>query len=151
MLERASEQLATMKHMRWYPSAATVLGTAYLLAGRSTDALHSVRQALEMTRAHKQPGGEAEALRVLGDIHAGHVPPDVEAADAAYRQALALADRLGMRPLVAHCHLRLGKLHRLTGDGMKAKEHLQTATTMYREMDMRFWWEQVEAAIAGIG
>jgi hypothetical protein len=43
-----------------------------------------------------------------------------------------------MRPLVAHCHLGLGKLNRRTGKREQAREHLTTATTMYREMDMRF-------------
>ena len=50
-----------------------------------------------------------------------------------------------MRPLVAHCHLGLGKLYRRTGQAREAREHLTTATTMYREMDMRFWLEQAEA------
>ena len=50
-----------------------------------------------------------------------------------------------MRPLVAHCHLGLGKLFRRTGQRQEAQEHLTTATTMYREMDMRFWLEQAEA------
>jgi hypothetical protein len=49
-----------------------------------------------------------------------------------------------MRPLVAHCHLGLGKLYRRTGKREQAQEHLRTATTMYREMDMRFWLEQAE-------
>jgi len=42
---------------------------------------------------------------------------------------------LGMRPLVAHCHLGLGKLYRRKGKRDQAQEHLTTATTMYREMD----------------
>ena len=50
-----------------------------------------------------------------------------------------------MRPLVAHCHLGLGKLYRRTGKREQAQEHLTTATTMYREMDMTFWLEQAEA------
>ena len=50
-----------------------------------------------------------------------------------------------MRPLVAHCHLGLGKLSRRTGNGQRAREHLITAITMYREMDMRVWLEQAEA------
>jgi hypothetical protein len=49
-----------------------------------------------------------------------------------------------MRPLVAHCHLGLGKLYRRTGKREHAQEHLTTATTMYREMDMRFWLEKAE-------
>ncbi len=42
-------------------------------------------------------------------------PPDAEKAESRYRQALTLAEELGMRPLVAHCHLGLGKLYRRTG------------------------------------
>jgi hypothetical protein len=61
-----------------------------------------------------------------------------------YRAAITLALELGMRPLVAHCHLGLGKLYRRTRDGAKAQEHLTTATTMYREMDIRFWLAKSE-------
>ena len=38
----------------------------------------------------------------------------------AMTSALALANELGMRPLVAHCHLGLGKLYRRTGEHVKA-------------------------------
>jgi hypothetical protein len=58
-----------------------------------------------------------------------------------------LADELSMRPLVAHCHLGLGKLHHRMGDRAKAEEHLATALTMYREMDMGFYVAQAEAAL----
>jgi len=68
-------------------------------------------------------------------------------AESSYREALTLAGELGMRPLVAHCHLGLGKLDRRTGKRDRAREHLATAATMYREMDMRFWLEQAEAEI----
>src|SRR5258707_12848722 len=50
-----------------------------------------------------------------------------------------------MRPLVAHCHLGFGTLFQRTGKREQAGEHLATATTLYREMDMRFWLEQAEA------
>jgi len=51
-----------------------------------------------------------------------------------------------MRPLVAHCHLGVGKLHRRTGKREQAQEHLTTATTMYREMGMTYWLEKAEGA-----
>ena len=63
---------------------------------------------------------------------------------------MSLADELGMRPLVAHCHLGLGKLYRRTGKREQAQEHLTTATTMYREMDMRFWLEKAEAELQAL-
>jgi hypothetical protein len=55
-----------------------------------------------------------------------------------------------MRPLVAHCHLGLGKLCRRTDKREEAREHLTTATTMYREMAMRFWLEHAEAELGGL-
>jgi hypothetical protein len=55
-----------------------------------------------------------------------------------------------MRPLAAHCHLGLGKLYRRTGQPEQAREHLTSATTMCREMDMRFWLEQAEAIMGAL-
>ena len=74
--------------------------------------------------------------RLFGDIAVRRQPVDVQSADNSYRRALALAHELGMRPLVAHCHLGLGKLYRHTGDGVAGQEHLTIAATMYREMGM---------------
>ena len=54
-----------------------------------------------------------------------------------------------LRPLVAHCHHDLAKLYRRTGQQQQAQEHLTTAATMYREMDMHFWLEQAEAFARG--
>ena len=64
-----------------------------------------------------------------------------------YRQAMALADELGMRPLVAHCHLGFGKLYGRVDKWQQAREHLATATAMYHAMAMRSWQEQAEAAL----
>ena len=50
-----------------------------------------------------------------------------------------------MRPLIAHCHLGLGKLYWRSRRRKQAHEHLTAAKAMYREMDMRFWLEQAEA------
>ena len=86
----------------------------------------------------------AHALHLLGDIATHPDRFDAGSGEAHYRKALALAEPRGMRPLVAHCHLGLGKLYRRTGKREQAREHLATATTMYREMDMRFWLEQAE-------
>ena len=84
---------------------------------------------------------------MLGDIATHPDRFDSESGVAHYREALALAEPRGMRPLVAHCHLGLGKLYRRTGKREEAQAHLAIATTMYREMDMRFWLEQAEAEL----
>ena len=62
----------------------------------------------------------------------------------------AAAGALRLRALVAHCHLGLGKLYGCTGKREEAQEHLTSATTMYREMDMRFWLEQAEAIMGAL-
>ena len=56
-----------------------------------------------------------------------------------------------MRPLVAHCHLGLGKLYRRTDRREQAQEQLTTATTMYREMGMMYWLERAEAEVTNLG
>jgi tetratricopeptide (TPR) repeat protein len=124
---------------------AGVIGEGYLLAGRVDDAVKRAGRALSLSRDAQERGHEARALRLLGEIAARRNPPDVEQADSYYRQALELANQLGMRPLVAHCHLGLGRLSRRTGQREQAREHLTTATTMYREMGMTYWLEQAEA------
>jgi hypothetical protein len=73
------------------------------------------------------------------------VDPRDERAEGSYREALRLADDLGMRPLAAHCHFGLGRLHRRTGNRERAVEHLTTASVMYREMEMAFWLAQADA------
>ena len=66
-------------------------------------------------------------------------PRSVEPAEAHYRQALALAEELGMRPLQAHCHRGLGTLYARTGQREQARTELSTAIELYRAMDMTFW------------
>ena len=52
-----------------------------------------------------------------------------------------------MRPLAAHCHFHLGKLLRKGPRPEQARQRLTTAATMYREMGMRVWLDQVGAEL----
>jgi tetratricopeptide (TPR) repeat protein len=126
------------------------LSAVYLLAGRLDEARQHALQALDSARQRKARGQEADTLLALGNVRADPSSPNVQEAEKAYREAMTLAEPRGMRPLVAHCHLGLGKLCRRTGNPQEAQEHLTTATTMYREMEMRFWLEKAEAAIRGL-
>ena len=130
---------------------AIPLGEVWLSAGRIEDAAQVGSQSLDLARKHKQRGHEVYALRLLGDVAARRDPADLQAADAHYRSAIGLARELGMRPLAAHCHLGLARLYRRTGQQQESQEHLVVATTMYREMDMRFWLEQAEAEAMELG
>jgi tetratricopeptide (TPR) repeat protein len=121
------------------------LGRACLLLGRLGEAQRLGARAVESSPVH--PGSAAHALHLLGDIATHPDRFDAESGEAHYRQALALAEPRGMRPLVAHCHLGLGTLSRRIGKREQADKHLTTAATMYREMDMRFWLEKAETDI----
>ena len=89
-------------------------------------------------------------LHQLGIVHAHPDPPDVVQAEAHYRQALALAAELGMRPLVAHYHRGLGMLYATRGQQEQARAELSTAMEMYRAMEMTFWLPQVEEVLAQV-
>jgi tetratricopeptide (TPR) repeat protein len=125
----------------------TELSEALLLVGRMDEASALAERLCELSRTHTGHGYQAHAYRLLGEIAMHRNPLEFDQAAAHYRQALALAAELGMRPLVAHCHFGLGKLYRRTGKREEAQEHLATATTMYREMDMPFWLEKAEAEL----
>ena len=126
------------------------LSEAYLRLGRLDETLAVAARDLEFCRRHAQQGEQAWALRLLGEIHAHHQPPQAELAEAAYREALALAEELGMRPLQAHCHRGLGTLYAAAGQRVQARTELSTAIEMYTSMDMTFWLPQTEAALAQV-
>ena len=120
------------------------LSGAYLRAGRSNDAAEVARRGIEGARARQERGDEAWNLRALAEGLCADAC-DVTGAEGRYREALALAGELGMRPLAARCHAGLANLCRRTGRHAQAREHLTTATTMFREMDMRYWLNEAEA------
>ncbi|MFQ5946579.1 MAG: tetratricopeptide repeat protein, partial [Anaerolineae bacterium] len=151
LLEQGIEQATSRRQWRFYALQVAYLSEAYRLSNRLDDAIRLASQALDSARDYKARGQEAWALWNLGELASHHDPPDAEKAEASYRQAMGLAEELEMRPLAARCHLGLGKLYSRTGDRPKAQEHLTTAATLLREMDMRFWLEQAEAELKGLG
>jgi tetratricopeptide (TPR) repeat protein len=126
------------------------VGEAYLLAGRLEEASDLAGRALALARAQKERGNQAHTLRLLGDITAHGDPPQVEPATDYYRQAMALAEELGMRPLQAHCHFGLGTLYLKTGRPEPARAELTTAIALYRAMEMTFWLPQAQAVLAQV-
>jgi tetratricopeptide (TPR) repeat protein len=72
---------------------------------------------------------------------------DHPGAIAAGQQALALAEELGMRPLQAHCHRRLGMLYAMTDQREQACAELSAAIALYRAMEMTFWLPQARVSV----
>jgi class 3 adenylate cyclase/tetratricopeptide (TPR) repeat protein len=143
LLEQAVE-----RDIHAFPIACRSRG--YLLAGRLEEAHTLAERMLALARAHQERGNEAYALCLLGEIAARRDLLESTLAEAHYRQALGLANELGMRPLVAHCHHGLGTLYAKVGQQEQARTELATAVEMYRGMEMTFWLPQTEAAVAQV-
>jgi class 3 adenylate cyclase/tetratricopeptide (TPR) repeat protein len=144
--EQLIERYATGGVVGYLSWTLHALGRASLLLGRLDEARGLGERTIESAPEHI--GVTAHSLHLLGDVATHPNRLDAERGEAHYREALALAGELGMRPLVAHCHQGLGKLYRRTGQRDQAHEHLTTATAVYREMDMRFWVEKAEVETA---
>ncbi len=122
---------------------ASALGSGYLMAGKIDAALEVASRAAELASKGGFRGSQAHISQLLGEIYARQDPPDTGKAEDHYRRSLATASELGMRPLVAHSQLGLGQLYGRVGRRHEAEEHVAAAVAMYRDMDMRFWLEQV--------
>jgi tetratricopeptide (TPR) repeat protein len=134
-----------------YHSRLTLwMGEALMRADRLDDAQAQAERARALTRERGERGLEAWALWLLGEVVSRREPVDRETAEGHYLQGIALAEDVGLRPLVARSHDGLGKLYRRVGKHETAQEHLSTAITMYRRMGMKFWLEQAEAELAAL-
>jgi tetratricopeptide (TPR) repeat protein len=151
LAEQGMEQAVARGRPRGLALVVTWLSEAYLLAGRLEEACRRAAQAVDLARQYQQRGTQAWALWLLGESTARQASPEIEPAASHYRQALALAEALGMRPLVARCHHGLGRLYSTSERREQAWTALSTAITMYRDMAMTLWLPHAEAALAQLG
>jgi tetratricopeptide (TPR) repeat protein len=150
LLPQTTEQTMATELVEFQALYRLSLGEAHMLAGRLEAAHDLAEGAMALTRRHQERGNQAYALRLLGEIAARREPPDVAQAEAHYQQALALAKELGMRPLLAHCHLGLGTLYAKIGRPEQARPELSAAIVLYRAMELTFWLPRAEAALAQV-
>jgi class 3 adenylate cyclase/tetratricopeptide (TPR) repeat protein len=151
LLTQAMEQTTATETAGFQTLCSLSLGEAQVLAGSLEEAYALTEGVLAHARERQERGYQAYALRLLGDIAVQREPPERDQAEAHYRQALALAEELGMRPLQAHCHRSLGKLYATIGRRAEARAELDTAIKLYRAMEMTFWLPEAEAALAQVG
>lgn len=148
LLEQAATHLASIKVMAEHARRVAWLSEGYLLASRLDEAVSYARKAYELARAHQERGTEAWVLRLLGTLAFSRGPSGASEAERYYRQALRLATELGMRPLVAHCHLGLGTVHNQLFRVEQAQAELTTALNMYRALHMPFWVSRIGTVLA---
>jgi transcriptional regulator with AAA-type ATPase domain/tetratricopeptide (TPR) repeat protein len=150
LLAEALERTLTADMVHYQAFCRLSLGEAQLRAGRLDEAYILIERALALARERQERGYQAYALRLLGQTAAQQDPPELKLAEEQYHQGLALAEELGMQPLVAHCHLGLGTLYTKIGRREQARVELTTAIALYRAMAMTFWLPPAEAALAQV-
>jgi class 3 adenylate cyclase/tetratricopeptide (TPR) repeat protein len=148
LLDQVLGRLASESRMLYHALVLTELSEALLLVGRVDAASALAERLLDLSSSHTGHGYQAHVHRLLGDVATHRDLPDIAQAEAHYRQALALAEEIGMRPLQAHCHLGLGTLYAKLGQPEQARLALSAAIDLYRAMDMTFWLPQAEEVLA---
>jgi tetratricopeptide (TPR) repeat protein len=145
---RLSDEVGVKAYVaRW----TTLLGEGFQATGDHRRAAEIGERALELARAHGERGHEAAALRLLGDIAAAQDPPRLAVATERYTAAIALAEELELRPLLARAHLGLGQLHRRGGQAQAAEAHLATAVVLFSDLGMRSWLDRTEPELRALG
>jgi tetratricopeptide (TPR) repeat protein len=123
------------------------LGRAALLTGRFDEATRWAEEALEHARAVGQRKIEAWSLRLVAEIATRREPPDLDAAEGAYRRCLQLAAELGTRPIEALCRFELGGVLGRLLRAAEARPEITRAIELFRAMGMTAPLEQAQAEL----
>jgi class 3 adenylate cyclase/tetratricopeptide (TPR) repeat protein len=128
----------------------TALAEAFRLKGDTKKAIEKAEEALSIFRQKGERGFAAWAHYYVAKIKSEERSEQMEQAFHPYLQAREQAKQLGMRPLLAHCHMGLGQLYLKRGRSEEARPELTAALDLYRSMGMSFWVPQAESSLAKI-
>ena len=150
-LHAAVDSATSIGRLSRLPLIQVKCGEIHLLAGEAPAAAKLAEDALRLAIDQNERGNVVYARHLLAEIHSLDRPIRADAAEQHYRDALTLATKLGMKPLVARCNAGLGMLWMRTARSTQADRTLLTARSMYRAMDMRFWLDKLDADVAALG
>ncbi|MBI2205835.1 MAG: AAA family ATPase [Candidatus Rokubacteria bacterium] len=117
---------------RWLRTGG--LAEAYLLSGRTGDAVRLARRAVELTRLVQSPGAEVHATVLLAETL---LESDPHEASEHVTRAIARAAELGMRPAQAWGHVLESRALARLEKAEQAQAALARAEAMFEAMAMR--------------
>jgi tetratricopeptide (TPR) repeat protein len=150
LVRAVAKEVETRRLVLHEAAVLALLGEACLCADRVDEASTAAQRGLTVARERGQRGDAAAALHVIAEA-AARGSPDTGKAEQDYLVAIALAEELGMRPLLARDHLGIGRLYARVGDRERAEAHLLTATDLFTGMDMPFWRRQATSSLSALG
>ena len=146
LIERAVERATTMRLVGGLALLIAYQAEACLLAGRLDEAAALAERAVTLARTHRERGYEAMALRIAGEVALAR--GDAAGAERALGDARALAETLGMQPLVGHCDLALGVTARRQAREDESRRRLAAARARYAELGMTAGVSRADAELA---
>jgi class 3 adenylate cyclase/tetratricopeptide (TPR) repeat protein len=160
LANRGPDAIAALDHSRTTCEAIQfsychVLATvwysqALIVVGRLDEARQFAESSLALARAQRARGLQARALRVLGEVLASGDNPDAKASELLYGEAMTLAERLGLRPLVSRCRVGMAAVYLKTGKKDQARTALAAAADDFGRMEMTRWRERSERALSDV-
>ncbi len=150
LVRAAADDVESRRLLMQQAAVLALLGEACLCAGHIDEASTVAQRALALAKERGQRGDEAIALHVLGEA-AARGAFDLDNAEDYYLAAIALAEELEMRPLVARGELGIGRLYLRAGDRDRAEDHLLIATRLFRAMDMPLLLREAASLLSELG
>jgi class 3 adenylate cyclase/tetratricopeptide (TPR) repeat protein len=150
LVRAAADEVEAKRLLLQHAAGLALLGEAYLFVDRVDEASTTAQRALALAQERGQRGDVAAALYVLGAA-AAQGSLDIDKSEHHYLAAIALAEELEMRPLLARCHLGIGRLYFRAGHRDRAEDPLRTAMCLFGAMDMPFWVRQASSSLNELG
>lgn len=152
LLSATVEQARSQSLMALHGWCVAALGLTRLLDGAPDVALILLGQTLEFAQRQGYRPLQVHALRLLGLAEAakGADPAAGIKAEASFRNAVELAQAIGMRPELAYCHRGLAELQAGTGRHREARAQLAAAIEAYDFSSIASGAAQARAMLAAL-
>ncbi|MFL6506301.1 MAG: tetratricopeptide repeat protein, partial [Candidatus Udaeobacter sp.] len=148
--ENAVKEMEALKVVSGRSWIVGFLGYTYLIAGELAKAIELMEQALELAQLHGEHGWVAWEHHVLGLARMSEGGASIEKAHTLFEQAIEEARTLQLRPLLARSELALGELRRRTGQKDSARQNLNNAVSLLKEMQMPIWLQKAEIELQAL-
>lgn len=139
LLQQAVVLDSTAEPQTTHSFALICLSEASFLAGNLEKAMTIATEAVQFSRKHAERSAEAYACWLLALIHNAS-GGDPEVAAGTLQTAAAIANELGLKPLVAHCHLGFGELCDRQGNRQEAGTHRECGQHLLDALGMKPWF-----------